>query len=142
MRNFIREWGVVFAIAILLGGFAGTALAGSCSPFGDCTEMNFAAMTAIGNTDGQCNPHGQSGNHLVSLVNGGAGEFTMWLQDGPTLTGPWSNSTTTAQTYNTNDTNAFRHRGIFEAGPCFRFHTTDINITSVNTITPTLQTRR
>lgn len=149
MRESIKEWGNVIALVILLAFITLASTAGADgigSGFAEPDEqtiMVWNAMTGVSNTNGQCNPNGVSDRHIVSLVNGGAGAFDMWLQDGPESTGPWSNSTTSTMLFNTpTDSNSFLHRGTFSAGPCFRFHTEDVNLTAANTVTPTLRTWR
>ena len=135
MKQFIKEWGIVFVIAMLLGGMVGTALADNSGDIQVTPDagraMVWNAMTAISNTDGIFNKKGISEHAFVLFSNSSSEIVDMWLQHSPDNV-TFANAISTAIVFNPADSDSFIWQGDIDLLPYLRWHTEDSDITANN----------
>ena len=136
MRNWIKEWGAVFVIAMLLVAMGTMAFAEDGFRFPakaeDAYELRWPTMTSASNTVGKCNPNGVTESLIATFTNTGSDVKSVWAQDSDIFNGVFTNATSSAIDVDPTDTDSFRHRESILGGPCWRLHSEDSDLGIAN----------
>ena len=134
--------GIVLGLGVD-GAGAADPKTGSASAIQDGRAMSWDAMIATSNSASAVNKNGLGEHIFIAFSNDGAAAvddttISMWLQHSVDGNAPWTNVLTGAIDFNSGNTETFIWTGDVRMLPYVRWHTTDVDISVANAVTPTL----
>ena len=139
MRNWIKEWGAVFVIAMLLVAIGTMAFAVDVKyevSMGDDSRAYHLGwnLNGVGVTNALYNPNLYTEHVLCGFTNSGDGVYSLNLQTSQTETGTFINATT-VHTFNVNDTDTSLLSVNTIGGPYWLWNSSDVDLTAANIVT-------
>lgn len=141
MKQFIKEWGIVFIVAMLVGVFVLPAMAadrqGRCRAANkdDCRVLTFDTLSAVTNSGVLEKTNGITTEFAIAFTNSAEDVVSIWIQHAQAQEadgGVFSNAVSTAIVFDPADPTDYVFVGKLTLLPFVRVHTEDSDITSNN----------